>query len=197
MANQFHATTSTVMKLTDFQSANKFAGNPLYREVYRHIDSRFQLAFTPCQLSDRKVLLTLNRNCRDFSEEDREELHYAGLCLERISRMIEERQILEMTWNTLCAFAGSRAGVGPFDSLGITDLKLLAALIAKRRVSQISADWKIRRDTLDKRLGAIRERLGLENNQQLLSALSDLRTSSPKSDEAQNRTHILDSHSRD
>ena len=182
MANQFHATTSMVMKLTDFQPASKFAGNPLYCEVYRHIDSRFQLAFTPCHLSDRRVLLTLNRNSGDFSEEDREGLHYAGMCLDGIARAIEERQAMGRVWRELCAFAGGRTGIGPFNSLGDTDLRVLAGLLKRRSVSEISASWEVRRDTLDKRLGSIRERLGVENNRQLLSALAELRPAVPGGD---------------
>jgi len=42
-----------------------------------------------------------DRNNRDFSKQDREELRYAELCLEPITRMIEERQVLENAWTEL------------------------------------------------------------------------------------------------
>jgi hypothetical protein len=177
IANQFANTSHKVMKLTDFQTASKFSGNPLYREVYRHIDSRFQLAFTPIHLSDRRVLLTVNRSACDFTEENREELHYAGKCLDAIARAIEEKNSLQNSWNALCDFTGAHTGIGPFHSLGSMDLRLLTALLKQQSIAEISETWDIRRDTLDKRLSSIREILGIENTRQLLSALAELRNS--------------------
>lgn len=121
------------------------------------------------------MLLTLNRSNRDFSEEEREGLHHAGLCLDRIARAVEERRMLAKAWMELCDFVGGRIGMGPFDSLGVMDLKVLAILLKGKSVAEISSICDVRRDTLDKRFGSIREKLGVESNRQLLSALAELR----------------------
>ncbi|TAE78438.1 MAG: hypothetical protein EAZ65_05680 [Verrucomicrobia bacterium] len=178
-ANQFAASSTAVLKLTHYQSSARFRENPLYREVYRHIDSRFQIAFAPSCLSDRRILLTLNRKQADFEEEDEESLDFGGRCLDRIARAIDEKQTLERAWLRLCSIVGEQTGIGPIQSLGESELRLLTDLLQKKNISQISVARKIRRDTVDKRMASIRERLGLENNRQLLSALAELQTSGP------------------
>ncbi len=172
-AGRFPSSSRQVLRMSDFESIRSFRNNPLFREIYRHIDSRHQIAFTPCLLPDRRVLLTLNRRARDFTTREMELLHYTGLRLDQVAQALHWRQMLEQAWHALCAFAGSRLP-GDAGSLGPRDLELLAMLLHGMRPGEIARTAGIRRDTLDKRLGNIRARLGMDNNRQLLSALAGL-----------------------
>lgn len=174
-AGQLVATSEGVKRLSDFESYGRFRENPLFREVYRHLDSNHQLAYTPSVLQDRRIVLTWNRRALDFTERDREIFHWMGLRLGVISRRIEQRERLEKSWQSLCGFVDARITAGPAKSLGTQDLRLLEMLLKSGTRSEIAREQGIRRDSVDKRLGSIRERLGLENHHQLLSALADLR----------------------
>lgn len=174
-AGQLVATSEGVKRLSDFESDSRFKENPLFREVYRHLDSNHQLAYTPCVLQDRRIVLTWNRRALDFTEREREVLHFMGLRLGVISRRIEHRQLLEKNWRALCGFVNVRLTAGSASSLGEQDVRLLAKLLKSGTRSGIARELGIRRDSVDKRLGSIRERLGLENHHQLLSAVAQLR----------------------
>ncbi len=176
-AGQLVATSEGVKRLSDFESYGRFRENPLFREVYRHLDSNHQLAYTPCVLQDRRIVLTWNRRALDFTERDREVLHLMGLRLGVISRRIEQRERLEKNWQALCGFVDSRISAGPADSLRAQDVQLLEKLLKSGTRSGIARELGIRRDSVDKRLGSIRERLGLENHHQLLSVLAELKCS--------------------
>ena len=174
-AGQLEATSAEVMRLSDFESSSRFRENPLFREVYRHLDSNHQLAYTPCVLQDRRILLTWNRRALDFTERDREILHLMGLRLGTISRRIEQRQQLGESWRALCGFVDARLPADSVAALSTRDVVLLAELLKSPYRETLARNMGTRRDTVDKRLGSIRERLGLENHHQLLSALADLR----------------------
>ena len=174
-AGQLVATSEGVKRLSDFESFSRFRENPLFREVYRHLDSNHQLAYTPCVLQDRRIVLTWNRRALDFTERDREILHFMGLRLGSISRRIEERQQLGESWRALCGFVDARLPAESVATLGTRDVVLLSELLKSPSREAVARKMGTRRDTLDKRLGSIRERLGLENHQQLLSALAELR----------------------
>lgn len=64
-------------------------------------------------------------------------------------------------------------------ALGTRDVVLLSKLLKSPSRETVAGAMGTRQDTLDKRLGSIRERLGLENHHQLLSALADLRNNRP------------------
>jgi DNA-binding CsgD family transcriptional regulator len=125
-------------------------------------------------LQDRRIVLTWNRRALDFTERDREVFHLLGLRLGVISRRIEQRERLEKSWQSLCGFVDSRISAGPASSLGARDVQFLEKLLKSGTRSGIARELGIRRDSVDKRLGSIRERLGLENHHQLLSALAEL-----------------------
>lgn len=175
-AGQLVATSEGVKRLSDFESFSRFRENPLFREVYRHLDSNHQLAYTPSVLQDRRIVLTWNRRALDFDERDREILHLMGLRLGVISRRIEQRGKLEKNWQALCGFVDARFTAGPANSLGAQDVRLLEKLLKSGTRSGIAREMGTRRDSVDKRLGSIRERLGLENHHQLLSALAGLKS---------------------
>ncbi len=176
-ANRLGETTGHVLRLSDFESDRQFRGNPLFHEVCRHLDSHFQLAYTPCLLEDRRIILTWNRRSSDFTERDRQVFHFMGARLARISQGIEQRQKLERSWRALSGFVDARLGAGSVASLGAKDALILGELLKSGTRSGIARKMGIRRDSVDKRLGAIRERLGLENHHQLFSALAELKFS--------------------
>lgn len=180
-AGELEATCEDVKRLSDFEGFSSFRENPLFREVYRHLDSNHQLAYTPSVLQDRRILLTWNRRGLDFCERDREILHFMGLRLGVISRRIEQREQLEKSWRGLCGFVDARLTAKPANSLGAQDVELLTKLLKPETRTVIAGNLGIRRDSVDKRLGSIRERLGLENHHQLLSALAELKNPAAQS----------------
>lgn len=178
-ANQFAGTAAHVMRLSDFESSRGFRENPLFREVYRHLDSHYQLFHTPCVLEDRGIILTWNRRAFDFTEQDRQTFEYMGQRLAVISRRIEERQRLEADWRRLSGLVDAQGSAGLANALGTQDVRLLAKLLKSGTRGGVARDLGIRRDSVDKRLGSIRERLGLENHYLLLSALAELKKPGP------------------
>lgn len=174
-ANLLGATTDSVMRLSDFQSQRQFKENPLFQEVYRHLDAHHQLAYTPCLLQDRRILLTWNRLAFDFNEQERQIFHFMSQRLGVICQRTEQRQKLEKNWQALCGFVDARLNTGSAASLGTKDAVLLGELLKSGTRSGIAKQLGVRRDSVDKRLGSIRERLGLENHHQLLSALAELK----------------------
>ena len=174
-ADQITSTSDRVVRMSDFECYGKFKNNPLFLEVYRHLDSHFQICYAPCLLSDRRIVLTWNRRAFDFSEQERQVLHFLGLRLDVISRRIEEKQQLEKSWRALVGFIDARMPTVSLASLSEQDGKLLAGLLKQQTRIEIARESGIRRDSIDKRLGSIREHLGLENHHQLLSALAELK----------------------
>jgi hypothetical protein len=173
---KLHESSESVLRLSDFESDRLFRENPLFREVYRHMDSHYQLAYMPCRLEDRQIILTWNRRALDFTDQDRQTLQYMSSRLAMVCRRIEQRQKLEKNWNALCGFVDMRLTAGSVASLGTKDAVLMRSLLKTGRRHEIAVQMGIRRDSLDKQLGSIRERLGLENHLQLLSALAELKS---------------------
>jgi DNA-binding CsgD family transcriptional regulator len=92
-----------------------------------------------------------------------------------IASRIEERQRLEKSWRALCGHIDSGLNAGSVVSLGAQDVDLMTRILESGTRNLIARDLGIRRDSVDKRLGSIRECLGLENHHQLLSALAELK----------------------
>ncbi|MFT3990467.1 MAG: hypothetical protein QM680_03560 [Luteolibacter sp.] len=164
-----------VLRMSDVIRLSEFRKNPLFREIYRHMDSEYQLSHAPVKLEDRRVVLTWNRRAMDFSERDRQMLHYLGRRLNAISLHLEERQRLEGSWKRLCQFVDAKWSAGSVKTLKLKDGLLLAELLGGKSRAEIAKESGIRVDSLDKRLGVIRECLGLENHRQLLRALAELK----------------------
>ena len=139
------------------------------------MDSHYQLAYMPCKLEDRQIILTWNRRAVDFTEQDRQTLQYMSSRLAMVCRRIEQRQKLEKNWHALCGFVDTRLAAESVTSLGTKDAVLMSSLLKTGKRHEIAVQMGIRRDSLDKQLGSIRERLGLENHLQLLSALAELK----------------------
>lgn len=174
-AGEFWTSTKEVMKLSDFESERNFKDNPLYQEVYRHLDSKHQLSFAPVALQDRRVLLTINRTGSDFSSQDMQLVTYFGLKLARLAKWMEERTNFQNTLCALCSLVGKQVKLDGIDSLTPGDLQLITGLMQRQTLNEIAWRTGVQRNTIDKRLNAIRERLNLDHHKQLLSALAELR----------------------
>lgn len=170
-------TLSHVMRVSDLESDGRFRRNPVFREVYRHLDARYQVAFTPTVLRHHRIILTWNRRAVDFDGRDAQIFHYMGVRLGETARILQERDDLTQGWRRLCGFLDLRLPFGNADDLLEQDAVVLAALLRSGSRTEITGRLGIRRDSLDKRLGSIREKLGLENHHQLLSVLAELRPS--------------------
>lgn len=101
-----------------------------------------------------------------------------------ISRPLSERwqetRRLNSMWNALASGLAEVAGLnldpaGSGSHLSAKDASILVGLTSGQSRDEIAAKLQWRRDTLDRNLAAVRERLGLENNSLLLSLLATLR----------------------
>jgi hypothetical protein len=180
--------THRPQRMSDFQAYGEFKHNPLFREVYRHLDSHFQLVFKILELPDRVVSLTWNRRALDFSERERELLDVMGRGVGIIGRRIAEREKLETACQTIHSVLkrpafGGHWGLEPGGRLPLLSAqegRMLAGLLRGRPREEIAAKIGWRRDLLDRRLAALRDRLGFENTAQLLSTLVALKAPSLK-----------------
>lgn len=167
-------------RLSDYQSDAAFRDNPLFQEVFRHVDSHYQIAYNAARLADSRIVLSWNLRHRDFTDREVQLLHLIGMRVGALSRHIEERRQMSAMWGELTAGLGSVSGVtdssatsGP--TLGANEGRILAGLIRGETRADIASALRLRRDTLDRHLGTLRERLGHENTAQLLQALATLR----------------------
>lgn len=181
-AGKFDQSALNVMQMSDFEGSAAFENNPLYRDVYRHLDSRYQIAFAPCLLPDRRILLTINRRLRDFTLEEKENLEFLGGCLDLVSKQIYRRAKLEGVCHVIEGFI--KEIIPNLDPEDITQSEwlLLGDIMDGRRLSDLPAYLGLRRDTLDKKLASIRSKFGVENHTQLLSVLAELRAATFKED---------------
>jgi len=174
-ANPISATARQVMRMSDYQSVGEFReNNAFYREVYRHLGFLYQVSYTVASLDDHKVILSWSRGLVDFSDADVQVFHLMGQRLGALSHRVAEVERLERDWQALCGFVNGRLPAGPVEGLRPADTRLLTQLLRKRTPAAIARELGVRRDTVDRRLGSIREQLGLENQRQLLSALAEL-----------------------
>lgn len=163
-------------RISDFQSDAAFRRNPLYQEVYRHTDSRYQIACNAARLDGARIVLSWNQACRDFTDREVQLLHFIALRVQVLSRRIDERRQLRAVWESLAGGLDSVTGIMPAGlSLGPKEGRLLAGLARGESRAEIAAALEWRRDTLDRKLAELRERLGHESTAQLMQALASLR----------------------
>lgn len=178
-AGEFLTSNDQVLRLSDFESERTFRNNPLFCEIYRYLDSKHQVTFAPVVLTNTRVSLTFNRSGRDFSDLEMEVFTYIGLRLARVATSVEQRQQLEGCLMALCKLVGEQIQLDGLQSMSRGDLLVVTALLQGRSLAEIAATTQVHRNTIDKRLSAIRERLNLDHNKQLLCALAELRVNNP------------------
>ncbi|MDF1813031.1 MAG: LuxR C-terminal-related transcriptional regulator [Verrucomicrobiales bacterium] len=74
-----------VSQISDVVTQRKFEDSGLYREAFRHLDTRYQLIGQPFLSDDFTVLFSINRKNHDFDDRDRTLLsnllgHYRIVC---------------------------------------------------------------------------------------------------------------------
>jgi GAF domain-containing protein len=180
MAGGLELTKARPQRISDYQSDATFRSTALFQEVYRHLESHHQMAFSIASLADGQIILSWNLRHRDFSDREVQLLHLLGQQVGVLSRRIEEYRHLQTAWTALAGVLASVSDLNPPDGfsvpmLGIKDGRILSGLIRGESRADIAAALNWRRDTLDRHLGALRERLGFENTSQLMQALAALR----------------------
>lgn len=160
-------------RMSDYQSYSRFKENPLFREVYRHVDANFQLGSTPSRHATGTVALTWNRRTRDFTERDQDLLHLIGRRLDIILQRLGERMRLERACAALGSALPNLAALDKITTLSNAEGRLLAGLLRGKSREEIARKLGWRRDTLDRRLALIRDRMGFENTGSLLRALAE------------------------
>jgi hypothetical protein len=166
-------------RMSDYQSVRGFRSSALFQEVYRHLDSHYQIAYSAARLERSVVVLSWNLRHRDFTGAEMQRLHLVGLHVGAICRRLDEASRLESAWKSLSAVLSSITGNpvrGSSAMLAAKEGKLLAGLIRGEPRSEIARALQWRRDTLDRQLGGLRERLGFENSSQLMQALAELKS---------------------
>jgi len=120
--------------------------------------------------------LCWNLKSRDFNDAELQKLHLIGQRVGLLAKRLDETRHLRESWRALkerlASVGVATAGGTPL--LTPTDGRILAKLISGTARVAIAADLGWRRDTLDRHIAALRERLGFESVPQLLSAMADL-----------------------
>jgi hypothetical protein len=163
-------------RMSDYESGATFIDNPLYREVYRHVDSRHQMAYDAIRLEDCQVILSWNRKNLDFTDRDMQILHVVGLQVAALSRRLDDRRHLRRTWDDLAGALGLNTAGRESPPLGRNDGYILSAMIRGTSRAEMAEGLHWRRDTLDRHLAVLREKMGYENMAQLQQVLADLRS---------------------
>lgn len=153
-------------RLSDFQPVGDFRRrNPLFDEVYRHLDAHYQLVYTIGNYGDQKIILSLNRRASDFSEEDRTTLYLLSRqldghlsALHRLERVEQDLSALEAVIN------------GRLEAPCAAAQFLTAGELETVRLLQKGAREALRPSHRRRALARVREKFGLENNRQLLAA---------------------------
>ena len=184
-AGKLDRTQLRPQRMSDFESDASFRSNPLFQEVYRHLESNYQIGYNAIRLEDSQILLSWNLKNRDFHDREVQLLHLIGLQVSVLSRRIEERRHLLKACNALVLGLGQISGVNhsitaAASSLRANDGLILSALIRGETRTDIATSLDWRRDTLDRHLGSLRERLGFENTSQLMQSLAALRAAQMK-----------------
>lgn len=190
-AGQLEQSIHGPQRMSDYQSYARFRDNPLFREVYRHVDSHFQIAYNIARLDDARIFLSWNLRRRDFTDREMQLLHLLGAQVGGLARRIEERRKLQEGWDALArglgaALADPGPAAGP-PALSAGEGRILAGLIRGESRAELAAKLGSRRDSLDRRLGRLRERLGFENSAQLLGALAGLGPAAQAADSRRSR----------
>lgn len=167
----WHRLRSRPYRLSDYQCDAFFRDNPLYREVYRHLEARYQLAFPFCSTSTTEFLLILNRRFYDYSERERQLLLTAGEIIAPFLQSIHAKELAKRKAEIVAAAMEQTYGLPHLDHLSPGELLLLKALASGESVSHVAEERHIRRDTLSRQLSATREKLQLGSNKELLATL--------------------------
>ncbi|MDQ8185803.1 hypothetical protein [Pelagicoccus sp. SDUM812002] len=158
-------------QLSDYIDQGALSENPLYTEVYRHLEARYQLAFPFCSTSTTELFLILNRGSHDFTANERHLLKTSGPLLASHVHRLHRKEMAIRKAGIVATIMEQNYGLLNVDKLSLGELFLLKELAAGQNVSDVARHKKVRRDTLSRQLSTAREKLQLDTNKELLSTL--------------------------
>ena len=149
---------------SDYASDSEFRNNVLYDEVYRPLDTNYQMLMGIGISGGRSRFLGVNRKQADFSGLEREKILVVTDVLRRSYRLLEERERLI----GMIEAVASIWDLGP-DVLNQAELRLMGELVSLQSVASVAAQRGVRRDTVEKQTAIIRRKLGVGNTNELLA----------------------------
>lgn len=161
-------------RLSDFAGAATFRENPLYREVYRHLDARYQLMFHVVTVGEHSIAFTVNRWLSDFTDSERQKLHYLSLGLRRLLAVQHERGLIERRLESLTLALEQQTGIIGLDALTTREVSALGAVYSTQTLASAADHSRVSLDTFKGQIASAREKLGVENTNQLRAALREL-----------------------
>lgn len=162
---------NTPYRLSDYQSYARFRENPLFKEVYVHLDAHHQLAYHFTSTSSAELIITMNRRLRDFSERERQLLKVAGDLITPYAHRIHQDEDALQKASIIADLMEKSYGLININKLSPSEVFLLKDLASGLKVSSIAETRSVRRDTVSRQLSIAREKLGLDSNKEILSAL--------------------------
>lgn len=163
-------------RISDFESNLRFRENPLYREVYRHVDANYQIGFTASQLSDRTIIFTLNRKSGDFDSREIQLLDLYGRLMEETTQGLEKRSHYAAILDDVRGLIGTSIESG-VEALTVKETEALGKIHQHGSVKMAAHAAGVTVSTFDHRLASIREKLELENTGQLRAVLAEVKVS--------------------
>lgn len=166
--------SETPRRISDYTSLSDWAScNPLFHEVYRHVDASHQMAFQFVKLSDRSINITLNRASRDFEDSEVQKCTALGNGLAIVTKGLERHLMLERRIEILTSRLGEISGNDRIEFLTPKETLALGAVFETASITDAAAREGVSRHTFSERLGCVREKLGLQSAAQLRAVLRD------------------------
>ena len=149
-----------VRRISDLQSDNRFLSSGLYADVYRHLQTRYQMIL-PLRMNSTVVGIAINRDRRDFDESER---LIAQTLLPHLSfayRAVRQREQLRRLWNE----RDEPAALEALGSLGLTprQSRVLFWTMQGKSASEMAIILKSRPRTIQKHTENIFNRLGVHS----------------------------------
>lgn len=171
-AGGWEAIDLTPQRMLDWISQSKLCDVPLYYDFYRHVGAHFQLGVRFARLSDRNLVITLNRGTVDFTTRESQLLECLCRCLGTVVQEIDHRrQMLQSIERMIMHLRGNDASLR-LDLLTPSEIRLFGRIACGDQIQQIALDEDLSKHTLYKTGEAIREKLNLESNKQIKALFS-------------------------
>lgn len=174
LAGGWHLLEDGCGRISDHISDQKWQStNALYRETYRHLDVKRQLAVHVTTLSDRALVLTLNRPSHDFTLEEMDHLNVFSDGLEFISSNLERQTKLKARVDRLNCTLHTLCGSQKKAKLTPREISALGSIHISKSIGEAAARENVAASTFAERLGSVREKLGLHSLPQLRAILRE------------------------
>ncbi|MCH6257951.1 hypothetical protein MLD52_15435 [Puniceicoccaceae bacterium K14] len=156
--------------LSNYQTQANFKQNPLFKEVYSHLDACYQAVYHFATTSSAELILSLNRRLCDFSKHECQLLKLTGDAIALVAKSIHQREDALKKANAIATLFEETYGLANITKLSTGEIILLQKLSSGSSVSNIAKTKNVRRDTVSRQLSIAREKLGLTSNKELVSA---------------------------